>query len=492
MKRYKHNLSYNFPFSMNMGNLIPCGWTETIPGDTIQHNISLFARMSPMHNPVMHTVHTRVNHWFVPYRLIWDEFEDFITGGEDGLNSSVFPTINITTPVVAGSLAEMLGVPVGYTGLVSALNFRAYVLIYNEHIRDQDLQTALALSTSSGADTTTVTDLQKVLWEKDYFTSARPDSQKGPDITIPIAGEAPVLGIGKANQSFLDIPGGATVYESDGTSTTYSSAHLLDGGISGAMYVDNGSGSPDNLYPNIRADLSQATPVTINQLKLAFAQQTMAEARMRYGSRYSEYLRYLGVKTSDGRLQRPEYLGGGKQTMQFSEVIQTAEGTNPVGELYGHGSQVLRSNRYRRYFEEHGVIMSLINTKPKTVYHQGLHKFLSSRTREDFFQKEFQYIGMEEIKNKELYAAHADPEGTFGWQDRYNAYREHFSRVGGEFHTLLKDWTLVRDFASDPALNAAFIEANPSDRIFASTATDQMYVTARHSMQARRMIGYVK
>ena len=146
-------------------------------------------------------------------------------------------------------------------------------------------------------------------------------------------------------------------------------------------------------------------------------------ARARYGSRYVEYLRYLGVKSSDARLQRPEYLGGGKQTIQFSEVLQTAEGTDPVGELRGHGIGAVRSNRYRRFFEEHGYVFTFMSVRPKTIYVQGLPRTFNRRTKEDFFQKELQAIGQQEVLNKELYASHSQPNGVFGYQDRYDEYR---------------------------------------------------------------------
>ena len=173
--------------------------------------------------------------------------------------------------------------------------------------------------------------------------------------------------------------------------------------------------------------------------------QRYEEARARFGSRYTEYLRYLGVRSSDARLQRPEYLGGGRQTIQFSEVLQTAEGTDPVGDLKGHGISALRSNRYRRFFEEHGYIISLMTVRPKTIYMQGMPRTFNRRTKEDFWQKELQHIGQQEIPVKEVYNAAADPDAVFGYQDRYDEYRRSQNTVSGEFKTSTLDyWHFAR------------------------------------------------
>lgn len=197
----------------------------------------------------------------------------------------------------------------------------------------------------------------------------------------------------------------------------------------------------------------------------------------------------MGVRSSDARLQRPEYLGGGKQALQISEVLQTApESGDGVGNLAGHGISAVRSNRYRRFFEEHGYVFSFVSVKPRTVYMQGLARTWNRRTKEDFWQRELQHIGQQEILNKEIYAAHAQPDNTFGFQDRYDEYRRTESSVAGEFRSTLKDWHMARDFSSAPALNADFIKSNPTTRVYQSTDTDQLYIMASHSIQARRLV----
>lgn len=491
MKRHKHSLSNYKLLSCDQGHLVPIGMQEVLPGDTFDHSTSALIRVAPLATPVMHPVRARIHHFFVPYRLIWNDWENFITGGPDGLNASVFPTI--TTPAATGfavgSLADYLGIPPGVASQeVSALPFRAYSMIWNEYYRDQDLNTALTVDLTDGPDTTTNVALQAACWERDRFTLARATPQKGAAVTLPLGTTAPVTGIGKVNQTW---GGAASVYESDGTNPTYAAQQAID--IASANTQFRVEKNPANDFPNIFADLSLASAATITELRTAFALQQYAENRSLYGSRYSDYLAFLGVKSSDARLQRPEYLGGGTQTIQFSEVVQTAPGTYdtdeyPLGNLGGHGIGAMKSNRYRRFFEEHGVVISLLSVLPKTVYAQGLAKHWNRRTKEDFFQQELQFVGQDEVLNKEVYFAHGTPNGTFGYIDRYDEYRRAESTVAGEFRTTLDSWHMARLFSSAPALNSTFVTANPTDRIYASTTTNELQVMVNHKIRARRIV----
>lgn len=488
MKRSKFSLSNYKNFTADLGGLIPCGLLEVLPGDSIQQATTALVRTQPLLAPVMHPVTVRIQHYFVPHRLVWDDWETFITGGPDGMDASVFPTVSFAAggPEI-GSLADYLGIPTDNVGTLeaSALPFRGYAMIWNEHIRDQDLQTPLVIDTSSGPDTTTSVLLQNDNWEKDYLVSARPWEQKGPAITIPLGTSAPVLGLGVSG---ANVASSTIKYESSGS---------IPSGTRGwgptdifLEDFDNSAGTAGtgNHRPNVRADLTDASAVTVNILREAMALQRYEEARARYGSRYVEYLRYLGVRSGDARLQRPEYLGGGQQNIQFSEVLQTAEGTDPVGDLKGHGLAGMRSNRWRRFFEEHGYVFSFMSVKPKTMYSQGLARHWNRRTKEDFFQKELQHIGQQEILNKEVYASHTSPNGVFGYGDRYDEYRRQLSTIAGEFRTTLDFWHLARTFTSDPALNASFVKAVPTDRIFAVPSTHDLLIQAKHSIQARRIV----
>lgn len=480
MKRNKFSLSHYKLFSANMGSLIPCGLTEVLPGDTIQQATSALVRCSPLMAPVMHPVNVRVHHWFVPFRLLWDEWEDFITGGPEGDSIPDFPVIETlaSTGFAVGSLADYLGVPPAVASReVSALPFRAYAMIYNEWYRDQDLVSPVAMSKASGMDTTTNLNLLNAAWEKDYFTTSRPWTQKGPDITIPFGTRAPVAT--DTDADVFNVVSVATPNKSD-------PRHSLSVTAANQPVVLHNPNT--NEKTGLYADLTNASAVNINDLREAFALQRYEEARARYGSRYTEYLRYLGVRSSDARLQRPEYLGGGKQTIQFSEVLQTAEGDAPVGELRGHGIGAVRSNRYRRFFEEHGYVLTLISIKPKTIYAQGLARTWNRRVKEEFFQKELQHIGQQEVLNKELYFPHTSPDDVFGYQDRYDEYRRTESSIAGEFRTTLDHWHFARIFGSNPALNAAFVTSNPTKEPFADQVSHSLYIMASHSIQARRLV----
>jgi len=483
-KRGLFSLSHTRLLTGDMGELLPVGIVEVNPGDAFRHSTSALVRCAPMLAPVMHPVRVSVHHWFVPHRIVWEDFEDFITGGEDGNDASVFPTITIGggSGAAVGSLADYLGVPTGVNNIeVSALPFRAYAMIWNEWYRDQDLQTDLTIDLTSGADTTTSTALQSGCWEKDYYTSSRPWTQKGPSVTIPLGTSAPI----ERNPSSGALAKGVLRVSSTGNVATGSNSVRqelgdMEGGGIDLTYDPNGS---------LVANLSGATAADINLIREAFAIQRYQENRARYGSRYTEYLRYLGIRSADSRLQRPEYLGGGRQTIQFSEVLQTAEGTNPVGELRGHGIAGMRSNRYIRHFEEHGYVISLMCVRPKTIYVDGLPRHFNRRTKEDFWQQELQAIGQQEVLNKEVYAAHASPNGTFGYQDRYDEYRRHESAISGEFRTsTLNYWHFARDFGSTPALNSDFVKCVPTDVPFAVPSEDVLYIMAKHSIQARRLV----
>lgn len=509
MKRSKFSLSHFKLFTSKMGQLIPVTWFEALPGDTIQMATSALVRCAPLVTPVMHPVQVRFHHWFVPNRLLWSNWEDFITGGKDGLNASAHPYVNsnqvfghIGNNAAVSSLADYLGIPT--TGLAAnarynAFPFRAYDLIWNEFYRDEDLQTELTVSLADGLDTTSNTQLQNISWEKDYLTSARPFVQKGAAVTLPLGTTAPVKGIGitgaganfSAGQTFRE-----TAPEPD---RVYTNA-VTNFGV-GTTQIQTDTAVAATAKPMIFADLSQATGIDINTVRHAFAIQRYQEARARYGSRYVEYLRYLGVRSSDARLQRPEYLGGGRQVIQFSEVLQTG-GTSTgaqtgVGTMAGHGISAMRTNRFRRFFEEHGIVMTLMSVRPKTMYTQRSKRawlrgvdstYLGmTATKEDYWQRELQHIGQQGINGLE---ADAQVGGTtiFGYQDRYDEYRREESSIGGLFRTTLNTWHLSRDFGAAPALNAAFVSSVPATRVFADTAADNLYVCANHHIQARRML----
>ena len=481
-KRSKFDLSHYKQFTCNQGELVPIAVQEVLPGDSFQMSTSALVRLSPLVAPVMHPVHASIQHFFVPYRLVMDDFESFITGGETGADATTFPTINITPS--AGSLADYMGLPLGTAIDVNALPFRAYALIYNEFYRDQDLQTALTIDTSDGADTTTSTTLKRANWVKDRFTSSRDSAQKGSEISLPLGTTAPVVSL-STSPVFSD---GST----DLSPAVVSGSTQLNVNTNATNSQNIFFKAGSDTYSGLRTDLTSATAASINDLREAFALQSFAEHRMMFGGRYSEYLKFLGINYSDGRLDRPEYLGGGRETIQFSEVLQTGlDSTDAgLGTMGGHGIGAIKSNRFRKFFEEHGLIVSLMTVRPKPMYHQGVHKMWNKTTKEDFFQYELEGIGQEEILNKEVYVAHTSPTGTFGYQNRYDEYRYAVNTVAGDFRPgqALEEWTMCRDFSSDPALNDSFVTCTPTNRIYASTATDELLIMAYNNVKARRMM----
>ena len=453
MKRTKHNLSHYHLTSMDMGQLVPVGCVEVLPGDSFQHQTSALLRVTPQLKPVMHPVAVHLKHFFVPYRLLWSGWEDFITGE----SATPPPTISGAAHT-EGTLQDYLGVYDDASNAYSALPVRAYNMIYNEYFRDQDLVTEVS------EDSTVI---QKVAWNKDYFTTARPWATKGSAITLPLGDSAPVKIDGSSTSRYVGNAGNA--------------ANQVQAVASGGTPVDG----------PIYADLSSATGMDIVEFREAFAKQRYQEARARYGSNYVDYLRYLGVRPSDSRLQRPEYLGGGRQSVSFSEVLNTAAngGTDAIGEMGGHGIAAMRSNKYRRFFEEHGVVLTMMYVRPKAMYANGLHRKFSRTTKEDYFQQELQNIGAQEVLNKEVYAGHSAPDDTFGFSDRYAEYRTEPSRVSAEFRNSTSyDWHFGRIFSSDMALNQTFVECDPTKRVFAEQTQDSLWVMVNHSLQARRAV----
>lgn len=478
MKRNKFNLSFYKLLTANMGKLIPVGWFEVLPGDTVQQRTSALIRVSPLEAPIMHPVKVRFHHWFVPNRLIWDDFEDFITGGETGLSAPIHPYCTKDYfATTEGSLADYLGIPPAtYASAFkwNALPVRAYGLIFNEHYRDQQLTTARTVAKNSGQDVTTSGSVDNVCWEKDYFTTCRPEATLGSSVTVPVE-SASVLGIGVVGGAGAT---GVAVNESGTGADTYADAWAA--ATAGDVYVEEDPASAG--MPLVR---TEETTIDINDLKLSLALQRYQDARNKYGARYVEYLRYLGVRSSDARLQKPEYLGGGRQILQFSEVLQS---DTAVGTMYGHGIGALRTNAYRRFFEEHGIVMTLMSVVPKSIYASAVPRPFLREVKEDYFQKELAHIGDQEVTNREVYSEHSSYSAVFGYQQRYDEYRGLLSGIAGDFHSGLDHWHMARIYASDPALNDTFVSCSPTDRIYSATTYDQLYAMVNHSIVARRMI----
>ncbi len=470
MSRSKQSLSSYHLTTLNLGDLVPINVLPVLPGDTIGHVTNLLLRVSPLAAPVMHQVDVRIHHFYVANRTIWNDndgtdWEEFITGGEDGMNTDTVPII--TTDGVAGGLLDHMGVPPVAAVEVNALPVRAVNFIWNEFYRDQDLQIKRL------EDDLT---LPKCAWEKDYFTTARPWSQKGPAVSIPVGSSAPItsdaiagvdMGIISTNQS-----GTLKLMPAASTNVTMGSGTA---GATNAMY----------------ADLSNAEGADPIDVRTAWGLQRFMENAAKYGSRYPEKMRQLGSHYK-GLMDRPIYLGGGNQAINFSEVIQTAQDASDrafgVGDLYGHGIAATRSNKYAKRIDEHGYVISLLSVRPRTLYQDGVHREWLKLDREDFHDPYLEFVGAQTIQNHELKFGDALGKDTFGYTDRYDEYRQGHNIVTSEMRDVLDYWHLGRQFATLPVLNDSFVTCTPSKRIFNEQTQDSLWVMAHHKIAAHRNI----
>lgn len=453
------DLTHDVKLSLNMGDLVPIMCMECIPGDRFQLSCESLLRFAPLVSPVMHRMDVTMHYFFVPNRLIWDEWEDYI------VNKSplpAFPTVYMGTnaPNVYTPLCDYLGVPrpIGAEGeQISALPFAVYQFIFNEYYRDQNLIPEVDWELEVG-DNTPNADLfmlRKRAWEHDYFTSALPFAQKGSAVQIPVVQSFPDVDV-KVNSDF-------------GYPITTLEAVPTD------VVVQPGAGSAGvgNLFADT-SSITPANPTTINDLRRAFRLQEWLERNARGGTRYVEnILAHFGVRSSDKRLQRPEYITGTKSPVVISEILNTTGTVDaPQGEMAGHGVSVT-TGKYGSYFcEEHGYIMGIMSVMPKTAYQQGLEKhWLKVFDPFQYYWPSFAHIGEQAIVNRELYAFQGEDPGdnTFGYVPRYAEYKYMASRVAGDFRTSLDFWHLGRIFASPPALNEQFVSSNPTHRVFAVT-----------------------
>ena len=504
------DLSHENKLTCEMGKLVPILCEEILPGDTFRVSTDMVVRMAPMLAPIMHNVNVYTHFFFVPNRLIFDKWEDFITGGADGNDSTVAPYM--TTPsggFAVSSLADYLGVPTGVgNAKISALPFRAYAKIYNDYYRDENLQTEVSLSTAAGADTTTSTALLTRCWQHDFFTSALPWTQRSTTgaVKLPLGSSAPVFADDdyRSHSDFPDRYKHSIAFRKlDGSHTTNRSSGIFVAGTGSASSTDllESSGSPQSgstgssMYPvNLKADLGNATAADVNDIRYAFQVQRFLEKMARTGARYTEViLSHFGVKSSDSRLQRAEYLGGGRSPIAISDVLQTSaddDQPTPLATMAGHGYSAQRSHQFKRFFEEHGWLIGIMSIMPRSTYQQGLAKKWTRDTRFSYYWPVFSHLGEQAIHNREIYlqGTSAD-DGIFGYQPRYQEYRKRYSEVHGDFRSSLNFWHLGRVFTQLPVLNSDFVKCVPSTRIFAVTSgTDHMWVDLYHKIKALRPV----
>jgi hypothetical protein len=483
-KKNVFDLTHDVKLSAEMGNLTPILTLECVPGDKFDIGCESLIRFAPMIAPVMHRMDVTMHYFFVPNRILWSNWEKFITDASSGLVSPYITALDGSGawPAYAQKFADYLGVPPIQTGGTSqqlnALPFAAYQAIYNEYYRDQNLIPPVDYKLVDGNNIGTLSDvarlatLRKRAWEHDYFTASLPFAQKGQAVDIPL---------GEVQIPYQKIEGRS----SGGTAADVQ-------GVDGVTY-DIATLSPSPLGNGLFAPDATATvePTTINDLRRAFRLQEWLEKNARGGTRYIEnILTHFGVKSSDKRLQRPEYITGVKSPVIISEIVNTTGQTEglPQGNLAGHGISVSSGRSGSYYCEEHGYIIGIMSVMPKTAYQQGIPKTFLKNDTLDYFWPSFAHIGEQPVTNNEIYAYTSTANDTFGYVPRYAEYKYMPSRVAGDFRTTLDYWHLGRKFDTQPALNSTFINCEPTKRIFAveDPVGDSLYCHVLNKIKAVR------
>lgn len=509
LKRSVFDRSHDYKTTLDSGYLVPFYVDEVLPGDSFKLNVATFARMNTPIVPFMDNVYLETFFFFVPTRLVWDNWQKFNGEQKNPGDSTDFliPSLSNVTSFANGTVFDYFGLPTGVNlnssiSPVNSLPFRAYNLIWNEWFKDENLQNSVSVPTGDGPDPVSNFNLLKRGKRHDYFTSALPWPQKGPAVDVGLSGNAPVVGFGdndawSFNNSVDQSAWTMSANESQGImySPRQSSEHgrsllglpnarfdnrlgFSDGNVddtfyplmslSGDQFAFNGFlNRLDGVQPY--ADLSGVNAITINDLRQAFQIQKLLERDARGGTRYTEILRsHFGVISPDARLQRPEYLGGSRSRINIVPVQQTSNTTDvsPQGNLaaYGLASDVRKG--FNKSFVEHGYIIGLVNIRADLTYQQGLNRMWSRRSRFDFYWPSLAHLGEQAILNKEIYAQGTEADNqVFGYQERYAEYRYYPSMITGKLRSTdpqsLDVWHLAQKFDSLPTLSSQFIEENP-------------------------------
>ena len=474
IQRSTFNRDHGLKTTFDAGYLIPIYVDEALPGDTFKMSATGFGRLATPINPFMDNLHIETFFFAVPNRLIWDNWEKFNGAQDNPADSTDYLVPTVSGTVTNSSLFDYMGVPTDVSLTWNNFAGRAYNLIWNEWFRDENLQDSVVVDTDDGPDTLTDYTLLKRGKRHDYFTSALPWPQKGDAVSLPLGEAAPVKGYTDTNY--------------DTTHGTWSQDTIYGDSDSRAR-----SGAAGNPY--LGADLSAATAATINQLREAFQIQKLYERDARGGTRYTEIIQsHFGVTSPDARLQRPEYLGGGKDRINVNPVPQTSstDTTTPQGNLSAFGTSGFTNHGFVKSFTEHCTIIGLACVFADLTYQQGINRMWKRRDRWDFYWPALSHIGEQPVYNEEIYAqgTTADTD-VFGYQERYAEYRYKPSMITGKmrsnYATSLDNWHLAQDFTSLPALNASFIEENPPvDRVIAVNTEPHLLLDMHFDLKCTR------
>lgn len=478
----QHSLKSTF----NTGDLIPIFVDEVLPGDSFQGDVTVFARLNTLLFPLMDNLELETFFFFVPCRLVWTNWVKMMGEQTNPADSIAFTVPQHPSPAggfAVCSLADYFGCPTvgqvlgGNIINVNALPFRAYYLIRNTWFRDENLESSNTVATGDGPDGSSYAILKRNK-KHDYFTSALPWPLKGGvQVNMPLAGIAPVTPTTTSIGPVFKKGVGPLPTLNIQTSNASSPA-----GLQGAVSAAWAAGDTLNWgTTNLQVDLSSASGATINAMRLAVTTQQLLERDARGGTRYTELLRsHFGVMPEDSRLDRPEYIGGGRSRIQTSAIPQTSAtgltgGSSPLGAL-GAQAVVADSHRFGYHATEHGYMIGLANVRADLTYQQGLHRMWSRTTRYDFYLPVFANLGEQIIRNDEIYAdGSANDVLAFGYQERWAEYRHRPSRITGLFKSrsagTIDPWHAAQNFLTLPALNTTFInEAVPMSRVLAAGA----------------------
>lgn len=464
--------SHGYKTTFSAGFLVPFYVDEVLPGDSFKLTATLFARLATPIVPFMDNLYLETFFFFVPNRLVWDNWQKFNGEQKNPADSTDFliPTVSGTN-VQNQTLWDYFGLPTNVNAAlkVNALPFRAYNLIFNEWFRDENLQDSLNVPTGDGPDDLSDYNLVRRGKRHDYFTSCLPWPQKGPGVEISIGGSAKISASVAGN--------GLPTFAIGSPASSLSGQFFVGSADAGHVFLEKTAGErrfgllwrDPALSVTGTADLSTATPISINDLRQAFQIQKLYERDARGGTRYTEILRsHFGVISPDARLQRPEYLGGSSARISINPVQQTSatNETTPQGNLAAYGVCSDSFHGFSKSFVEHGYVFGFVNVRADLTYQQGLNRMWSRQGRFDFYWPVLAHLGEQAVLNKEIYAqGTADDDKVFGYQERYAEYRYYPSQITGKFRSTdpqpLDSWHLAQKFSSLPTLSAQFVADDP-------------------------------